>query len=676
MVNEHEEQAATVERLSGRTLLAATLLLALHFLLAVASVRNKSNTFDELAHLTSGYSNWFQDDYRLNVESGLVAQAIAALPLLGMGLEFPGRDTPAWQASDVWTIGQQFFFELGNPYEAMLWRARAMIALVSVAFGALVFAWSRRWFGSRGGLLSLALYALSPTMLAHARLVTTDVTATFLFVASAGALWRLLHAVSWGNVLLAGLCMGLLMLTKVSGGVIVPVALILTLLRLASGRPLRVSLRGSTTLGSRAGQAGAFALVAALEVAIVVILIWAAYGFRYSAFEPLASGGTGPGTLFYSVDPARTGVLAGPIAWLRDNHLLPEAFLDGLIVQLGEAEERVAFMNGTYAMGGRWSFFPYCLAVKTPLPLFVLVALGLVATLRRGALGARLYRSAPLWVLLAVYWAFMLGGDMNIGARHVLVTLPVMFIVAGGAAGCAVRSRALLGTSAACLALFALESARVFPHYLAYFNQLAGGPEHGYEHLVDSSLDWGQDLPGLRDWLEERGLPDPRHPVYLSYFGTADPRYWRLGALALPSYGAWAAVRTQIALHGGYYCISATHLQNMYTHQWGRWTYRHEEAFRGLLPFARRCVAASNPAELDAVLAEAGGEEQLQQILDTFQQLQFTRLVAYLRTRPPLAAIGHSILIFELTEDEVQAFLDGPPVEVHATSGIAGWGGE
>lgn len=672
MDEQGEQTVMEGERLSGRTLLAATLLLALHFVLAVTSVRDKSNTFDELAHLTSGYSSWFQDDYRLNVESGLVAQAIAALPLLGMELDFPGRNTPAWQASDVWTIGQQFFFELGNPYESMLWRARAMIALVSVAFGALVFAWSRRWFGSRGGLLSLALYALSPTMLAHARLVTTDVTATFLFVASAGAAWRLLHAVSWGNVLLVGACVGLLMLTKVSGGVIVPVAAVLALLRLASGRPLPVTLRGSTTLDSRARQAGVFVLVTAMEVALVVFLVWAAYGFRFGVFDPAGD----PGTLFYSVDPARTGLLAGPITWLRDHRLLPEGFLDGLIIQLGEAEERVAFMNGTYALGGRWTFFPYCLAVKTPIPLFVLVMLGLVATLRRGGLSARLYRSAPLWVLPGVYWAFMMSGDMNIGARHVLVTLPVMFIVAGGAAGCAVRSRALLGASAACLALFALESARVFPHYLAYFNQLAGGPEHGHEHLVDSSLDWGQDLPGLRDWLDERGLPDPRHPVYLSYFGTADPRHWRLGALALPSYGAWAAVRTQIALRGGFYCISATHLQNLYTHQWGRWTRRHEEAFQGLLPFARRCVAASNQAELDAILAEAGGEAQLQQILDTFQQLQFTRLVGYLRTRPPLDTIGHSILIWELTDDEVQAFLDGPPAELSATSGIAGWDGD
>jgi hypothetical protein len=265
---------------------------------------------------------------------------------------------------------------------------------------------------------------------------------------------------------------------------------------------------------------------------------------------------------------------------------------------------------------------------------------------------------------------------MNIGARHVMLTLPVMFLVAGGAAGCAVRSKAVLTTTFVCLALFALESALVFPHYLAYFNQFADGPEHGYEHLVDSSLDWGQDLPGLQDWLAERALPQAARPVYLSYFGTADPRHWQLGALALPSYGAWAAVRTELSLRGGVYCISATHLQNVYTHQWGRWTPRHEEAFQGLLPFARRCVAASDDAQLTAVLTEDGGEQQLQEILNTFQQLQFTRLVGYLRERDPLDTIGHSILVYELTDADVRAFLEGPPAELHPTSGLVGWDGE
>ena len=76
------------------------------------------------------------------------------------------------------------------------------------------------------------------------------------------------------------------------------------------------------------------------------------------------------------------------------------------------------------------------------------------------------------------------------------------------------------------VAWHALESVNIRPNYLAYFNQLAGGPSQGYKHLADSSLDWGQDLPALKKWLDGQGLQQPGGSgVYLSYFGTARPEY-------------------------------------------------------------------------------------------------------------------------------------------------------
>src|SRR5205807_487541 len=62
-------------------------------------------------------------------------------------------------------------------------------------------------------------------------------------------------------------------------------------------------------------------------------------------------------------------------------------------------------------------------------------------------------------------------------------------------------------------------------HYLAYFNELAGGPLNGWRSLVDSNIDWGQDLQGLKSWLHRHELPSP---IYLCYFGTADPRYYQV----------------------------------------------------------------------------------------------------------------------------------------------------
>jgi hypothetical protein len=72
----------------------------------------------------------------------------------------------------------------------------------------------------------------------------------------------------------------------------------------------------------------------------------------------------------------------------------------------------------------------------------------------------------------------------------------------------------------------------IFPHYLAYFNELAGGPRNGWHSLADSNIDWGQDLPGLKTWLDRNNI---REPVYLSYFGTADPRFYQISYKSVPN---------------------------------------------------------------------------------------------------------------------------------------------
>ena len=42
----------------------------------------------------------------------------------------------------------------------------------------------------------------------------------------------------------------------------------------------------------------------------------------------------------------------------------------------------------------------------------------------------------------------------------------------------------------------------VYPHQLAYFNELAGGPENGHRHLLHSNLDWGQGLLLFKEWVD------------------------------------------------------------------------------------------------------------------------------------------------------------------------------
>jgi hypothetical protein len=98
---------------------------------------------------------------------------------------------------------------------------------------------------------------------------------------------------------------------------------------------------------------------------------------------------------------------------------------------------------------------------------------------------------------------------MPYGVRYILPVYPLLFVYASG-----VMSSPWLGRKwlKACVvglaALAATTSLKAYPHYLPYFNLLAGGPENGIEWLDDSNIDWGQDLPLLREYVEERGITD------------------------------------------------------------------------------------------------------------------------------------------------------------------------
>ncbi len=151
---------------TGATLVAGALL-ALFWWMASSVSREHSTTADEIFHLTGGYSYWTLGDYRMQPENGNLPQRWAAWPLLAQDVHFPKTDQRAWRAADVAEIGHQFFYELGNDLPRMLASARAMIALLGAACGALVLLWASSLFGASCALNSSPLIYISPLMIAH-----------------------------------------------------------------------------------------------------------------------------------------------------------------------------------------------------------------------------------------------------------------------------------------------------------------------------------------------------------------------------------------------------------------------------------------------------------------------------------------------------------------------------
>lgn len=149
--------------------------------LALSSMRLKSVTYDETSHLTAGYSYLRTGDFRLTPDHPPLAEVMAGAALFTLDLKEPQWDGPAWDHGVVWKIGRDFL-NRPNDVGAMLYRGRLMIVALWIVGGFLVCLWSRRQFGAAGGLISAAVYSLSPNLLAHARLVTTDIAAGVFFV--------------------------------------------------------------------------------------------------------------------------------------------------------------------------------------------------------------------------------------------------------------------------------------------------------------------------------------------------------------------------------------------------------------------------------------------------------------------------------------------------------------
>jgi hypothetical protein len=678
---------------------AVSALLALYYFMALSAASQKSMTFDEMAHLAGGYTYWAFNDYRLHPENGNWPQRLGAVPALLSGASFPRLDQPAWTTSNVYAMGDQFLYSSGNDADTVLGRGRAVMALLGVALGALVYGWARRLVSPAGGWVALLLFTFSPTLLAHGALVTSDIAAALFFTAATGAMWRALHRVTPATVGGAGVLLAGGFLSKLSGPILIPVGILMLVVRSIGGRPLVLSFRDRTIeFTSRARQSMVLLGVTAVLGLVVWTLIWASFGFRYTAFH---AGTTGKDT-FLGQMTEQPGVAGAALTTARRFHLLPEAYIYGSALTVQFASERAAFLNGRFSTTGWWWYFPYAFAVKTTIPgmivgLFAFAAL--VARWKRGDAGhpwpvsakASLYAGTPLLALLFVYWTFALTTHLNIGHRHLLPIYPALCILAGGAAFWVEplfartrkpepqtgrerrRQRAITspGTSVsrprmaaavatvALLAWHALESVNIRPNYLAYFNQSVGGPSQGYKHLADSSLDWGQDLPALKQWLDRQGLQPPgQSPVYLSYFGTARPEHYGIRANMLAGFIDRRPPEAPAPLGAGVYCISATVRDVI-----GRTLYTTEQesnyqaALKNLGIFAR----ASENEQAWAALMQQTGQQYWQQLFTQFDQLRTGRLVAFLRHREPDALIGYSILIYRLTDADLALALNGPP---------------
>jgi len=526
---------------------------ALHAGLAVDTMRGSSATFDEGTHLPAGYTHLVLGDHRLNPEQPPLVKVLAAAPLLAVRPVMK-TDDRAWAESRQWEFGRRFLYRW-NDADRLLFLGRLPIVGLAACLLVVVFIEARRRFGPGAAGASLGLAALSPDVLAHGTLVTTDLAFALFFFVSVAAFARVLERATPARLAAASLSTGAAFATKFSAPVLIPVLVLGGLLATLGGAPIETALRGPAGpaggIGPRLRRLGF--LLAVVAVATLGV-VWASYGFR-AALSPDPSVRA---ALRAPLEAPATGLLIRAVARAGNAGLLPEDYARGFLFVLTNSEARRAFLLGQLSDSGFPHYFLATFLFKTPVPLLLLTVLALVRMPRLGRRDA-----AFVWLPVLVYLASTSARGLQIGHRHLLPIYPFLFVAAGEAAVCLWSWRRPAGLGLALLlgGWYAGGTLRNHPHHLAYFNEIAGGPANGWRVLVDSNLDWGQDLKRLAAWMRERGVSR----IKLSYFGSADPSWYGIDAEALPGYTAPHAPRiTREIRVGDLVAVSATNLQGVY----------------------------------------------------------------------------------------------------------------
>lgn len=566
----------------ARRILPVILLLILHAGILLHGVWHKSSSVDELGHLAAGLYSLHNNDFRCNRLSPPLQNIVCALPVIVFGEYRLTYDHACWKQG-IWNgLGERFVEANPQTFHRNLMIARSGTIALSVALCYLIYRWSRELWGVGAALCVLFLAILEPNILAHGRLATADTAPSLFFLLTGYTAWHFSRKPTWTRLILVGVFFGFTWASKHSGVILIP-ALFLVFVILGWRYAQPIGFRGLARF--RRIPHRLFPIWGALGLMGIVLTsglfaIWMCYGFemgdKIDPPRPPKSSLLWTNTHFpllvgayfmrlndrFPFDPNN----ADEPFWRLLRRWLPAfSHWEGFFAnRLNATRGSPAFFLGETSYRTKLAYFPVLFLVKTPLPLLILVLVGAIVLLSGQS---KLDTPGMIVGLLipAVYLFFLVFFNRAyIGYRHALPAVPFMLVFLAGAACRSMiwnlgngrrksveRSQKLVGRFllAGILLWLAAGVLCVHPHYLTYYNTLAGGPDNGHLIAVDSNFDWGQDLLYLKDYLEERNIPD----AYLIYFG---PK------LMPKAYGVpHRDYVSQKTLQPGIYIISATMLR-------------------------------------------------------------------------------------------------------------------
>ncbi len=557
-------------------------------ILLVEGALHDAPIMDEQAHIPAGYAMDRFLDYRLNPEHPPLEKALAALPLLFMHISFP-VDSLHWQTvNDQWAFGKDFLFHAGNDAQEITVVARMLPILLTLFLIFFVYWWSRELMGPWWALVPAFFTAYTPDILAYGHYVITDVGAALGFIVGLYFFVAMLKSPTRKRIILAGVFFGVAQLLKFSTLFLVPLFIIMAGMYWWAHVPKehtsllsRDSLR---SLGRWMKRVGAVLGIGFFIVFVVYVFFTWGYPIgkqiadTTSILSPLLHGKAGVAAF-----AARADVWMASLPLLRG----PAHYILGIIMNV----ERYMGTSSAYFLGmeatkGWWFYFPVLFMTKEPIPsllfIYVSVALALSAvSQRKGISFIRRVKNyieehtgiCAIALTVFLYWVASIASTLNIGLRHILPTIPLLFIcstwmvrewftsspvslVAGVRAPFSAYGRGAKIVLILFLgAWLGAEVIATYPYYLSYFNELAGGVTRGYKIAGDSNYDWGQDLLRLKTALDTPPLAEeirPGEKIAVDYFGGGDAVSY-LGSRVVP----WTAAQGNPANQGIHWFVGS-----------------------------------------------------------------------------------------------------------------------
>ncbi len=506
-----------------------------------------SPTIDEPAHLVAGCRILLFGDHELYKVNPPLPHALCAVPVVFSDAKFDWRDLGTGGRSE-WLVGDRFLRNNGRNSFRLLGIARLALASTWIIAAVVIYSWATSLYGRSSGVAAMWLWCFNPSTLTAGASLCTDCAATAFCVLAVFSYRETFRDRSVVTLGMAGMCLGLAVLCKTSMFFLFPVLVFIEILQFR-----RVGMY-------RIGR------LALLFCVALVMINWG-YGFQrtltplrdFAFYSEILSGKP-----INHPTPSNEHESTGnrfKDSWLGSIPVpIPGAMLEGIDLQKFDFEHRGwSYLSGHHQRGGWWFWYAYALLVKTPVGTLLLGAVAVALMigrriwwriiwqkihrqiLRRSATSPQTNGSTDVfmdrrslaghalmrehWILLTPAVCIFLLVSSQTGfsryPRYVLPCYPFAFIWISQIFSATVGFPVWLRKCCWGLLVWSvMSSLSVFPFCLSYFNELAGGPQNGPAHLIDSSIDWGQDLLFLSDWINEH--PNAR-PINLSLYTAADP---------------------------------------------------------------------------------------------------------------------------------------------------------